>query len=104
MAEREKTDYHGRVMNMRENYPADEIDTPLLRTAYKFGHRDARHAAAEAVVELEAERDELLEALEALEKMAAECDDGQYIDYTGARAIFEDARAAIAKAYGESND
>ena len=44
---------------------------------------------------------ELFEALESLEKMASDFDDGQYIDYPPARSIFESARAALAKATGQ---
>jgi len=41
---------------------------------------------------------DLLEALENLIKMDEQCDQGQYIDYPDAGNVFDDARAAIAKA------
>lgn len=40
----------------------------------------------------------LYEALENLEHMATECDDGQYMDYPNARGVFEEARAALSAA------
>lgn len=51
-------DLHGQIMNIRETPPKCMIEyetekeaklNNLLRLAYKNGHRDARHAAAELV-------------------------------------------------------
>ena len=38
---------------------------------------------------------ELEFVLRAMERMATHCDQGQYIDYAGARTIFEDARELL---------
>ena len=47
--------------------------------------------AAERIRELEY-------VLRAMERMATHCDQGQYIDYAGARTIFEDARELLEQA------
>jgi hypothetical protein len=39
-------DMHGRIMNLPATPPSDYSDKATLE-AYKTGHRDARHAAAE---------------------------------------------------------
>lgn len=47
------SDYHARIMNIPAN--GKEMDS----TAYRLGHRDARHAAAEIALEAEAEVERL---------------------------------------------
>ena len=97
-----KTDHHGRVMNLIGNRAFAGCSDARLRTYYKIGHRDARHAAAEIVLELEEERDELLEALVSLQAWVT---DGGFEDARdGVAEICGQARAAIAKAYGEHNE
>ena len=69
------SDLHGRIMNilveskrlgcciddvMFANKP--DIES-MITFAYKIGHRDARHAAAEMSISVQAQRDELLAAL-----------------------------------------
>ena len=60
--ERFDMDLHGKIMNI----PVDSLkvlealNCRLPQTAYKFGHRDARHAAAEMTLAADSERDELL--------------------------------------------
>jgi len=44
------------------NLPCSQLEP----TVYRMGHRDARHAAAELVGELEQQLDELFDVLEAL--------------------------------------
>lgn len=47
---------HGRIMNI----PAPELENdPAANSAFKRGHRDARHAAAEMAVKADARIDEL---------------------------------------------
>ena len=62
--------------------------------AYKLGHRDARHAAAELALQADAVRDELLAALQGL--MQAESR-GRVMPIGPA---WDEARAAVAKATG----
>lgn len=48
-------DYHGRIMNIAASL--ETIERHLLArpdTAYRIGHRDARHAAAEIALEADA--------------------------------------------------
>jgi len=47
-------DYHGRIMNIQCVVPTSVI----WPTSYKFGHRDARHAAAEIALEAQREIDD----------------------------------------------
>lgn len=70
-----ESNYHGRMMNMPTNgfppadlvksyeyYPA-ALKDPVVALAYKYGHRDARHAAAEIANEADARIAELEAAL-----------------------------------------
>lgn len=43
--------YHDEVMNIRIDLPPDVAESRSLTMAYKTGHRDARHAAAEITIE-----------------------------------------------------
>jgi len=55
-------DLHGRIMNL--NCVPDNMDAdPKERLAYKVGHRDARHAAAELALAATAEIERLRAAL-----------------------------------------
>jgi hypothetical protein len=40
-------DLHGKIMNIQADHTASTADYKSKREAYIFGHRDARHAAAE---------------------------------------------------------
>ncbi len=56
-------DYHGRMMNipydrLQETFDKNDL-TLTARRPYKFGHRDARHAAAEIATEADREIDRL---------------------------------------------
>ncbi len=53
---------HNEIMNISAR-PDPDV-TAIYKIAYKQGHRDARHAAAEMSLRLEAQRDQLREALE----------------------------------------
>lgn len=53
---------HGRIMNIRARRQKDN-EPDFLHVAYKEGHRDARHAAAELADSVEIERDNLNKAL-----------------------------------------
>lgn len=45
-------DYHGRIMNIAARHPKTaDVMTAHEHTVYKYGHRDARHAAAEIALE-----------------------------------------------------
>ncbi len=96
--------YHDRMMNIPATLPNDMPDSmgEYLPTAIacRYGHRDARHAAAEIANEADATIAGLLEACEgALTQI--NCLDYPMND--GATpAIIEQLRAAIAKAKGES--
>ena len=69
------SDYHGRIMNISATVPDEvlngtgsvRIETSL---AYKLGHRDARHAAAEIAIEA----DKLADILRRIIASADECD------------------------------
>lgn len=52
--------YHARVMNIRDD-ATDEMFPGSSRFAYKTGHKDARHVAAEIASEADAELDRLRE-------------------------------------------
>jgi len=86
-------DYHGRIMNIQCVVPTSVI----WPTSYKFGHRDARHAAAEIACEAQAEIARLREALEKLCEMADESDGAQY-GTLGTNFVRGIARAALAPA------
>ena len=92
------TDYHIQIMNLPTGKEMPETNPG--RGLYKAGHRDARHAAVEIVLGLEAERDDLLEALGVLLNLH---DEEVYVKEPWDRAM-EYARAALAKAYGEPNE
>lgn len=77
---------HDKIMNIPIASDFDYSDFPSKVYAYKSGHRDARHAAAEASLIA----DELLEALEAVVSVADR-----------ATVEFDMARAAISKARGQ---
>jgi len=84
---------HGRIMNLPCDVP-DAAQNRAVRLAYKLGHKDARHAAAELVDELEQQRDELLAAL--IELLRVDDDWHGAVNSEMARARSK-ARAAIAK-------
>ena len=50
MSERERAELHQRIMNLRADKAG--LQPSPLRLAYRDGHRDARHAAAELVAAL----------------------------------------------------
>ena len=50
MSERERAELHQRIMNLRADQAG--LQPSPLRLAYRDGHRDARHAAAELVAAL----------------------------------------------------
>lgn len=54
------SDYHNRMMNIQVDAASmAEAGKPRsLRLAYKYGHRDARHAAAEIALEAQREIDD----------------------------------------------
>ena len=58
-------DYHGRIMNIECLPPARMNQHPVDPecSAYRIGHRDARHAAAEIACEAQAEIARLREVL-----------------------------------------
>ena len=72
------SDYHARIMNIPAN--GKEMDS----TAYRMGHRDARHAAAEIALEAENEVERLREALRVCYAL------------TSSTSVAEVARAALA--------
>lgn len=64
--------YHNRIMNIQSLPRMD--DPPESGVAYKFGHRDARHAAAEIANGADAEIARLKERIAELEPKAARYD------------------------------
>lgn len=54
-------DLHGQIMNLPHPPMARVEKNPSI--AYKVGHRDARHAAAELALQADAAREELLALL-----------------------------------------
>ena len=74
-------DLHGEIMNIRRDEPRDSFDDLSELTAYRMGHRDARHAAAELAIALDAKyaalqsshRELLAEAKEFVRQYGCEC-------------------------------
>lgn len=60
---------HGQIMNLPQCDPGLEADP---QRAYKLGHRDARHAAAELALAADAEIERLREALTRIAKWHGE--------------------------------
>lgn len=90
-------DLHGKIMNL----PCDgaTLDWANTREAYMYGHRDARHAAAELATAADALIAELVEALKGMNDVwKCVCDasgwDPEHVKQYAA------ARDAIAKAEG----
>lgn len=54
---------HDTIMNIPATGADDYDNLPNEKVAYKFGHRDARHEAAEMVLGIEEINAELVEAL-----------------------------------------
>ena len=54
---------HGQIMNLQCK-PANMDAEPNQKLAYKVGHRDARHAAAELALKADAEIERLRKALQ----------------------------------------
>lgn len=92
------SDYHNRMMNIQVDAASmAEAGKPRsLRFAYKYGHRDARHAAAEIANEVDAEIARLREALGSVVEAADTAPPIHVIAYIS-RAV-EKARAALAQA------
>ena len=62
--------YHNEIMNIEVKNPQHENMTDRERIAYKLGHRDARHAAAEVANSADTRIEELENAMrEALEEL-----------------------------------
>ena len=59
------SNYHGQIMNLPATPPPDVTESPVkdIRIAYKTGHRDARHAAAELAIQADARIEELEQLL-----------------------------------------
>ena len=86
-------DLHARIMKLRAREDGP-FGSPSTRIAYKTGHRDARHAAAELASEQDVVVEELYEALEAC--VSSLVDSGR--DHAPS---VEQARVALAKARGD---
>ena len=54
------SNYHNRIMNIQTNEEKYESMEGLSKHAFKLGHRDARHAAAEIALEAEREIENLI--------------------------------------------
>lgn len=88
--------YHGRMMNIQ----ADANKPHATTLVYLYGHRDARHAAAEIAAEADMVIAELLNALEEVMRWF-----GKLEDWSGVGDPDIDAwRAVIKKAKGENHD
>lgn len=61
---------HGQIMNLTVDNPQHDVMTDREKTAYKLGHRDSRHAAAELALETDQQREELRGALEQMIPLA----------------------------------
>jgi hypothetical protein len=57
------SNYHGAMMNLPCEVPQTMLTSESSRMAYKTGHRDARHAAAELALGADREVDQLRDAL-----------------------------------------
>lgn len=79
---------HRKIMNLALHLPS-EYEDAAVRMAYRVGHRDARHAAAELANESDLLQQELLEALKSFIY--------EFGDKANSRT-FQKAKAAIAKA------
>ena len=88
-------DHHGRIMNIECLPPARMNQHPVDPecSAYRIGHRDARHAAAEIACEAQAEiarlRDALTKIVDAWPRRVS------ILEYDG---LVDKARAALAPA------
>jgi hypothetical protein len=96
---------HGRIMNLPGAGGLSEIGTTHgEQLAYKRGHRDARHAAAEIAVKGDALVEELVAALAAMCKSMptdGEMRDGlgwEPLEVDAACNAYDAASAALAKA------
>jgi hypothetical protein len=58
-------DLHGQIMNLPARLPSD-CAKMATSTAYKAGHRDARHAAAELALTTDATMEEAAKIIEEL--------------------------------------
>lgn len=58
-------DLHGDIMNIQALIPTEALEDGKVH-AYKIGHKDARHAAAELALKADARIEELEEALKEL--------------------------------------
>ena len=104
----EARNFHARMMNIRADRPSETECGKSIDRAYKIGHRDARHAAAEIAIEadealrrLHSVNADLLEALRNFVDFPSDMFDGDHdapFTMTVRIANMRLARAAIAKA------
>lgn len=81
-------DYHGRIMNIHA--PDKEMPATAWKS-YVYGHRDARHAAAEIAVQADAEIDSLTAERDAAESYGA----ATLLDLARVTAERDEARAEV---------
>lgn len=65
------SDFHGRILNLRANESELRNDSPPMILAYKTGHRDARHGAAEIALEADAQLEAAAEKIAQAEALFA---------------------------------
>lgn len=75
-------DLHGQIMNLPARLPKD-CAKMATATAYKTGHRDARHAAAELALRADALVHELREVLERERERGADLADEYNAEVSG---------------------
>ncbi len=61
---------HGKIINIPLDNPQHDAMEDRERIAYKLGHRDARHAAAELALETDQQREALRADLENMIQLA----------------------------------
>jgi len=90
---------HDRIMNIPVDKEVIEVlDERATKAAYKVGHRDARHAAAE----MSLISDELLDALVSLQTAAYNIGGEHVTEYRELILAADDADNVIAKARGRA--
>lgn len=116
------SDLHGKIMNIQISKNANQLrkeiapmDGDALMIAYKIGHRDAKHAAAELSILSQIEHEELFSAAKAVitchdedigmdefgddESVGSETDDtGAIVDMPMTFGMLRRLRSAIANA------
>ena len=103
MDEQMRDKLSGQIMNIRCLPACIDMSNPDAVMAYKLGHRDARHAAAELVTAAQGDKAELLEALQGVVKWADDNGRTFKLSVASDSDVVKRIHTAIAKAQGDSS-